>query len=104
MEVAITLYKYSGNLLFFKIKEKCKECDITEAIIKDMMKREFNGKNVKLEIKPWLNNFFYCFFRFSWHAPLIIVNGKKFHQYSHDNPLFNRKELKSLVLNELNRK
>ena len=95
------MYKYAGKLLLFKIREDCKECNLTEAILKNMMKREFKEKNVKFEVKPWLSNFFYCFFRLSWHAPIITFNGKKFHQYNHCNPLFNRKELKTLVLKEL---
>ena len=98
------MYTYSGKLLFFKIREECRECGLTEAIIRDMMKREFKGKDVKFEVKPWLDNFFYCLFRFSWHAPIMMVNGRKFRQYSHKNPLLNRKELKSMVIHELNRR
>jgi predicted methyltransferase len=98
MAIKIILYKWAGKLGPFKIKTNCEDCNLTKSIIDDMMQKEFKGKNVSFEIKPWLDNFFYCLFRFTWHAPIIMINGKKFHQFSHKNPLFDRKELEKEVL------
>jgi len=101
MTITITQYKWEGKLLFFKIKTKCEDCDLTTANLKDMMGREFKGKDVKFEVKPWLDNFFYCLFRLTWHAPIIMINGKKFFQFSEREKLFDRKKLKEEVLNLL---
>jgi hypothetical protein len=100
MPVKIVQYKWAGKLGPFSIKSKCQECDLTTNIIKNMMSKEFKGKGVTFEVKPWLDNFFYCLFRLSWHAPIIIVDGKKFYQYNHKYPLFDRKKLESLVLKQ----
>ncbi|MDY6861652.1 MAG: hypothetical protein SV062_01520 [Thermodesulfobacteriota bacterium] len=63
-----------------------------------MMENEFKNKNVTLEVKPWLDNFFYCIVRGDWHAPIIMVNGKKFYQYHEKEPFFDRKKLASFVM------
>lgn len=101
MTVKIVEYEWAGKKGPFRIKTHCQECDITKAIIKDMLKNEFKGKDVTFEVKPWLDNFFYCLFRLSWHPPIIMVNGRKFHQFSHHDPLFDRKKLAELVLSKL---
>jgi len=100
-EVLITLYKWEGKKWFFKITSDCEECDTTEAMLKDMMKREFKGKNVKLVIKPWLDNIFAALLKRGTHPPVLLINGKKFHQYSIRNPIFNRKKFKKTVLRKL---
>jgi len=102
MTVNITQYKWAGKLGPFEIKTKCDECDITSSILEDMLEKDFKDKDVIIEIKPWLNNFFYCFIRLAWHAPLILVDGKKFHQFNTKNPIFDRKKLKELVYKKLN--
>jgi predicted methyltransferase len=101
MTVTITQFKWAGKFGPFKIKTECKECELTTAILKNMMSKEFKGKDVKFEIKPWLDNFFYCIVRLAWHAPIIMVDGRKFHQFSHKNPLFDRKKLEELVLKKI---
>jgi predicted methyltransferase len=58
-----------------------------------MMENELKGKNVELEVKPWLDNLFYCLVRGAWHAPIIMINGKKFYQFSEKDPLFDRDKL-----------
>jgi predicted methyltransferase len=101
MVVEITQFKWAGKKWFFEIKSNCEECDLTTATLKDMMKKEFKGKNVKLDVKPWLDNFFYCLFRGTWHAPIIMINGKKFHQHSKKDPFFNRRKLEKSVNDRL---
>jgi hypothetical protein len=99
--VFITQFKWSGKLGPFSIKTSCDECDLTTSILQDMLKNEFKNKNVTFEVKPWLDNFFYCIVRFAWHPPIIIVNGKKFYQFNEKEPLFNREKLAALVKNYL---
>jgi len=103
MTVKITEYDWAGKKWFFKIKTVCGECGLTKNILKDMLKNEFKGKKVKFEVKPWLDNIFYCFFKGTWHPPIIMVDGKKFHQFSHHDPLVNRKKLAKYVLGKLKR-
>ena len=95
--VLITNFKWAGKLGPFRIKTSCSECDLTTAVLQEIMKNEFKDKNVKFEVKPWLDNFFYCLVRGAWHAPIIMVNGKKFHQYSKKQPLFDQDKLVALV-------
>ncbi|MDP6685981.1 MAG: hypothetical protein QGI05_03415 [Candidatus Omnitrophota bacterium] len=96
-KVVITQFKWAGSLGPIHIKNTCSECDITTAILKNMIEKEFKGKGVALEIKPWLDNLFYCLLRGAWHAPIIMVNGSKFHQFSRKKPLFDRAKLIELV-------
>lgn len=101
MTVRITQYRWVGKLWPFEIKTTCQECDLTQSIIDSMMKKEFKGKDVEFKTKPWLDNFFYCLFRIAWHAPIIMVDGKKFHQFSKKYPFFNRKNLTEIVMRKL---
>jgi len=66
-----------------------------------MMENEFKEKNVAFEVKPWLDNLFYCLIRNTWHAPIIMVNGKKFYQFRAEEPLFDRDKLAVHVAKEL---
>ena len=100
MQVNIINYKWAGKKFFFKIKTECEECNLATAILKGMMNKEFKAKSVSFQIKPWLDNIFYCLFRGAWHAPMIFVNGKKFWQYSKKKPMFSQRELAAYV-NEL---
>ncbi len=97
--VKITDYKWEGNWLFFRIKTRCGECDLSTSILKDMMKKEFNGKNVQLDIKPWLNNWYKPILFGGWHAPIVMINNKIFSQ----GIVPNRKNLAEFVFEELNR-
>jgi hypothetical protein len=101
MTVTITQYKYAGKWGPFKITSACEECDLTTATIEDMMENEFKGKDVILRKKPWLDNWISCIFKGAWHAPIVIVDGKKFYQFSDENPLFDRKKLENLIKNKL---
>jgi hypothetical protein len=101
MTVNITQYKWAGKLLFFEIKTRFDECDLASSVLKEMMQDEFKEKDVKLEIKPWLDHFFYCFFKLAWYAPIIMVDGKKVYQFDVKNPLFDRQKLAELVYKKL---
>ncbi|RMF55107.1 hypothetical protein D6745_03145 [Candidatus Woesearchaeota archaeon] len=101
MTVKITQYKWAGKWGPFRITNKCEECNLATSTIQSMMEKEFKGKDVEFEIKPWLNHWFYCMLRLAWHPPIIIVNGRKFYQFSHKEPLFDRKKLEDHVLREL---
>jgi glutaredoxin len=78
--VKLTLYRYAGKFLFFRIKNRCQECDITYVILQRLMAEQLHGKPVSLEIVPWLDNFWKVIWRGGWHAPILTVNGKVFSQ------------------------
>lgn len=95
--IVISDFKWAGNLGPIKIKSPCNECDIVTSMLRKIIEEDFNGKNIALEVKPWLNNIFYCLVRGAWHAPIIMVNGKKFFQFSEKNAYFDRGKLIDLV-------
>ena len=95
--VTITQFKWAGKLGPLRIKTHCDQCDLTTSILQDMMENEFKGKNVECEVKPWLDNLFYCLMRGTWHAPIIMINGKKIYQFSEKEPLFDRDQLAAQV-------
>lgn len=103
MAVRIVQFEWGGKKFGYEIKTECAECNLTTSILKNMMKKEFKGRDVSFEVKPWLDNFFYCLFRGAWHAPIIMVNGRKFYQFSEEEPLFDRKELVRVVEQALKR-
>ena len=78
--VRLTLYRYAGKFLFFRIKNRCKECDISYAILQRLMNEQLRGKAVSLRIVPWLDNFWKVIWRGGWHAPILTVNEKVFSQ------------------------
>jgi hypothetical protein len=98
MVVTITLYKWAGKKCGIKIKSECSECGVTKSMIESMLKKEFKGEDVEFEVKPWLDNLFYCLFRGCWHAPIVMVDGRKFHQFSEKKPFFDRAKLAEHVL------
>ena len=98
--VIVTQFKWAGTFGPFHIKTSCDECELTTGILQDIMADELKNKNVAFEVKPWLDNLFYCLLRGTWHAPIIMVNGKKFYQYRENEPLFDRGKLVERVLNE----
>ncbi len=78
--VKLVLYRWAGKFLFFRIKNRCQECDITYVILQRLMNEQLRGKPVSLEIVPWLDNFWKVIWRGGWHAPILTVNGKVFSQ------------------------
>ena len=98
--VSVTQYAWAGKLGPFRIKTTCGECELTTGILNDIMADELKDRNVTFEVKPWLDNLFYCLLKGTWHAPIIMVNGKKFYQFSEKEPLFDREKLVERVLAE----
>ena len=99
--ITITQFKWAGRFGPIRIQNHCDQCDLTTATLQDMMENEFKEKQVNFEVKPWLDNLFYCLRRGTWHAPIIMVNGKKFYQFSKKEPLFDREKLAEHVVKEL---
>jgi hypothetical protein len=91
--VTVTQYKWAGKWGIFRIRSRCNECDLTTSVLQKMIKEGYPGQPVTFEVRPWLDNIWYCLFRGAWHPPIIMVNGKKFYQFSHAHPLFDRKKL-----------
>jgi len=80
MKRTLELYRWAGKKWIFEIKSQCNECDLTTAMFKDLKSRELANKKVKIIVKPWLDNLFYCLKKGGWHAPVVIVNGRVFSQ------------------------
>ena len=99
--VTVTEYVWAGKWGPFRITSHCKECDITWAMLQDMRDKEFKGLEVEIEQKPWLDHWQYCLRQGAYHAPIVMVDGKKFHQHSRNDPLINRNKLVKYVLGKL---
>ena len=95
--VLIENYKWEGRWGLFRIKTRCSECDLNTTILKNMLVKEFKGRPVKLEIKPWLNNWYSIIFRGGWHAPIVLVNKRLFSQ----GVVIDRNKLNKRVKQEL---
>ena len=78
--VRISYYRWEGRFLFFRIKERCRECDMTYAVLQQLLADVFQDKPVSLDIKPWLDNWWKILWRGAWHAPIVMVNGRVFSQ------------------------
>lgn len=76
----IIMYYWGGEKFGLKIKSSCRECDINRGILEDMKRKEFKGRSVAIEIKPWLTHLWEALRHGGWHAPVIVVNGKLFSQ------------------------
>ena len=91
--VVIILYRWAGKKFGITIKSECEECEINYEILKDMKQKEFKGKPVAIEVRPWLTCLWETLRRGGWHAPVIIVNGRLFSQGS----ILDRNKLAQLV-------
>lgn len=97
-KITVSVYFWGGQKFGIKIKSTCKECDLTIPLIKNLIKKEFKGKLIKVEIKPWLNNIFKVFFKYrGWHAPIIVVNDRFISQ----GKVVNVKALRETIKEEL---
>jgi len=97
-KVIVTQYKRGGKFGFLTIKAACNECDLTTNLLKKMMEEEFkDNPDVVLEIKPWLDNIFFCLKHGVLHAPAIMVNGTLVFQFSKKKPLYNHTVLVDLI-------
>jgi hypothetical protein len=102
--VIITQFKWAGKWGPFHIKSHCQECDLVTSILRNIVDKDFKGKNVVLEVKPWLNDIFFALRRGAWHPPIILINGRKFFQYSHKKPLFDKEKLIQAVVSVIHEK
>jgi hypothetical protein len=96
-KVLITQYKWAGSWGPFKVKVKCNECDLTTAILRALLKKEFKKKPVELVIKPWLDNWYKIIWRGAWHAPIVFVGRKMIVQ----GKTVNRDDVREEVLRQL---
>ena len=74
-EVNILYYRYAGSFWFLEITQRCEECDITYAILQQLISDVFNDYPVTLQVRPWLDNWHRALLRGAWHAPIVLVNG-----------------------------
>lgn len=97
-KVTITMYRWSGKKYGISIKNECKECEINTAMLEDMKQKEFHGKPVTIEIKPWLTHLWESLSYGGWHAPVMVVNGKLVSQ----GVVIDRSKLTTLILKIIN--
>lgn len=76
----------------FKIRSTCEECDMTTHRLKKIIGEYFAAEPVAFEIKPWLDHAFYCLSKGTFHPPIILINGRKFYQFSHAHPAFDQEK------------
>ncbi len=77
--VHIVIYRITGKQLFFRIPKKvCEECDLSVATVHRVVEELCAQDNIKITVKPWINNLISCLFWWSWHPPVVTINGKRF--------------------------
>jgi glutaredoxin len=74
--VKIILYRWAGRWGPFRVNIPCGECTLTQDILKDTFENELVGVDVKLEVKDWLSHWWEALKLGSWHAPILVVEGK----------------------------
>ncbi len=100
--VHIIIYRITGKQLFFRIPEKvCEECDLSVAIVRRVVEELGAQDKIKVTVKPWINNLIGCLFWWSWHPPVVTINGKRFSQGVVPNKAHLLNTL-SVQLNEVN--
>ena len=79
-EVSVVVYRITGKQLFFNVDDSyCEECELTvQRIIK--VSKNLPDIQVKLSVKPWLDNIFPSLLKGGWHAPVVLVGGKRISQ------------------------
>lgn len=96
-DVHITIYKVTGNQLFFKVPEKvCQECDILVNVIRRVVD-DINDSRISVEIKPWMNNLLSSIAKGGIHPPVLLVNSQIFSQ----GMVPNAKDLEERIMQEL---
>lgn len=96
-EIHITIYKVTGNQLFFKVPASmCEECDILANITRRIVD-EINDKRITIEIKPWLKSLWSSLARGGWHPPVLMINGQVFSQ----GTVPNARDLERKIIKEL---
>ncbi|OBT09465.1 glutaredoxin [Vibrio sp. UCD-FRSSP16_10] len=74
--IKITLYRWAGSWGPFKVNIPCGECTLTKDILKDTFDNELKDVPVELEMKDWLSHWWEPLKLGSWHAPILVVEGK----------------------------
>ncbi len=78
--VNVLVYRITGKQLFFNVDESfCEECDIIIRHIIELSER-MPDINIKLTVKPWLDNIFRVLLKGGWHPPVVLVGGKRISQ------------------------
>jgi hypothetical protein len=79
-KVRLVLYRAAGKFLFFRIKERCRECDITYVVLQNIVSEHLKGVPVVLKVVNWLNNWWRILWRGGVHAPVLTLNGRIYSQ------------------------
>ena len=79
-KVRIQYFRWEGRFLFFRIRTRCRECDITYSILQRLSSEVFAGTPVEIETRPWLSNWWRVILRRAWHAPIVLINRRVFSQ------------------------
>ncbi|KII76190.1 glutaredoxin domain-containing protein [Vibrio renipiscarius] len=74
--IKITLYRWAGSWGPFKVNIPCGECTLTKDILQDTFSNELAGIPIELEVKDWLSHWWEPLKLGSWHAPILVVEGK----------------------------
>ncbi|GLO63795.1 glutaredoxin [Vibrio sp. MACH09] len=74
--IKITLYRWAGSWGPFSVKIPCGECTLTKDILTDTFANELKDVPVELEVKDWLSHWWEPLKLGSWHAPILVVEGK----------------------------
>ena len=77
-KIQITIYRFTGKLGLFTIpKDWCQECDILIDMVQGVVRELGIQEKTDVKIRPWFLWAWFVFLRyFSWHAPMLIINGK----------------------------
>jgi hypothetical protein len=78
--VSLILYRNAGRFLFFRIRRRCKECDISYVILQNILAEQLQNKPVTLRILPWLSNWWRVLWRGGVQPPVLTLNGRIFSQ------------------------
>jgi len=80
--VAVTVYPIAGRQLFFHVPDRfCRECELTLRLVQRVIEEiEPEGRGIRLDVKPWLNNLVEALRRGGWHSPVVTINGRLFSQ------------------------
>lgn len=74
--IKLTLYRWAGSWGPFKVNIPCGECTLTKDILTDTFANELDGIPIELEVKDWLSHWWEPLKAGSWHAPILMVEGK----------------------------
>lgn len=73
--IKITVYRWAGRRLFFRVRSECMECDLTVAKVRSLVSAHPDWP-VVLEVKPWLTHLWESLRHGGWHAPVVLVDGR----------------------------